>query len=642
MKKIAVIICGIEYHNQQEFMHGVFKYGKEHGGNIFVFICNADYRQSDEYKSGAFKIYDFVNPQEYDGVILLRETIHYQPAQKYIVQKLKESGVPVISINARTEGMGYIGFDDYDAMYRMTEHVILDHGIREVAFINGPEGYSDAVLRAQAFRDVLKKEEVAYQRCWFYQGDFNVEAGMNAVQEFDRMHRMPEAIVCSNDSMAAGAIMQLQEMGYRVPEDILVTGFDDVLFARDNSPRITTVRCDREKMGYLACGSLMTKTPEEIRNLSILIPTEQIYAGSCGCDQGESEDAEELKRRFLRRTVMEKRYRNKFNEMFSQFVVYDRTEDFLESIRRFIPELRADYFYIAFRNMEIMTKRMIQHYRHKKMVTGWGGIDGNTESYSMPLIYEKGRFSSHEKLEKGQILPGTSPLGDEGTIYFVMPMHYQEQFFGYCVVGNCELSMESELLSQWLEDLGRGIESALEKQALQRIMEKLDRMSTFDNLTGLYNRVGFQTYADEYKGYAKSSGRNMFMSFIDIDGLKKVNDTYGHRVGDRLIRNIADCLRGICRDKEVCMRFGGDEFVVLGLENVADSRHLEFEREFQQKLQSVNEEKKREYIISASIGSYLIEDVERTNLQVMLERADMEMYLRKKAKRRKEASREIL
>lgn len=82
------------------------------------------------------------------------------------------------------------------------------------------------------------------------------------------------------------------------------------------------------------------------------------------------------------------------------------------------------------------------------------------------------------------------------------------------------------------------------------------------------------------------------------------------------------------------MRFGGDEFIVLGLENVADGRHLEFEQEFQNNIQKVNETQEREYQVSASIGSYTIEDVENTNLQIVIERADMEMYLRKKKKKR--------
>ena len=76
------------------------------------------------------------------------------------------------------------------------------------------------------------------------------------------------------------------------------------------------------------------------------------------------------------------------------------------------------------------------------------------------------------------------------------------------------------------------------------------------------------------------------------------------------------------------MRFGGDEFIVLGLENVADGRHLEFEQEFQNHIRQVNESQKREYPVSASIGSYTIDDVEHTNLQIVIERADMEMYLR--------------
>lgn len=639
MKKIAVIICGMEYHNQQEFLQGIIRHNEENGGRVFVFLSNTNYRASDEYMEGAFRIYDFMDPQEYDGVILLGETIHYQPAQKYIVEKLKESSVPVLSVCEKIEGMGYIGFDVYEGMRKMVEHIIVEHKVQKIAYIHGPEAYEDTILRAKAFRDTLEQANLTQENCWFYQGDFNVESGMCAVQEFERMHRMPDAIVCSNDSMAAGAILQLQDYGYRVPEDVIVTGFDDVCVAGDNSPGIATVRCDRQKMGYLACEYLMTKSAREIRELSVVLPTKQVYAGSCGCPE-RKENADELKRRILRRNVIERRYRSKFNGLLSQLVVYRKTEDFIRTIRRFIPELHTQYFYIVFRDMEKVTKQMIRKYHHNQLNLNWGG--GKGDSYSMPIAYEKGEFSSYGTLNTGQILPGRCMEGADNAVCFVMPMHYEAQFFGYCIVGNCELSMETGMLSQWLMELGNCIESILEKQTLHNILEQLDRMSTYDKLTGLCNRLGFQTHADEFKAYARTSGRNMFMCFADIDGLKKVNDTYGHSAGDHLIKSIAECLRGICREQEVCMRFGGDEFVVLGLENVADSRHLEFEREFQRKLEDVNKEEKKEYFISASIGSYVIEDIEKTNLQVMLDKADMEMYLRKKAKKRKENKQEVL
>ena len=202
------------------------------------------------------------------------------------------------------------------------------------------------------------------------------------------------------------------------------------------------------------------------------------------------------------------------------------------------------------------------------------------------------------------------------------------------MIGHCDMATEADLIKQWMLELGNAVESVLKKQILQNITEKLDRMSAFDSLTGLYNRVGFQIQADKYKMYAKSSGRSLYISFIDIDGLKKVNDTYGHHEGDWLIKTIGECLKKASHEEEVCMRFGGDEFIVLGLENVADGRHLEFEQEFQNNIQKVNETQEREYQVSASIGSYTIEDVKNTNLQIVIERADMEMYLRKKKKKR--------
>ena len=65
---------------------------------------------------------------------------------------MRESGVPVISVGAKTEGMGCIEFDDYHAMSQMVRHVICEHGVRKLAYIDGPKEYSDAAKRAQAYR----------------------------------------------------------------------------------------------------------------------------------------------------------------------------------------------------------------------------------------------------------------------------------------------------------------------------------------------------------------------------------------------------------------------------------------------------------------------------------------------------------
>lgn len=633
MKKIAVVLCGMEYSNQQELVQGMIQYQSEHGGSIHVFQCSGDHLQTGGHKRGAFQIFDLLNPQNYDGIILARETLHEKNMQRRVVERLRESGVPVISLGAKTEGMGCIEFDNYDAMSRMVRHVIREHGVRKLAYIDGPKEYSDAAKRAQAYRDVLEEEGIPFDSHWFFRGDYSVEAGIYVVSELDRMHRISEAIICANDCMAAGAIMELQNRGYRVPEDIIVTGFDNVPVAKDNSPKITTVDCARKTMGYRACEYLMTKTAKEIQELCVQIPTTQIYSESCGCESEGRDDGRELKRRLIRQTVKTKDYQKRMNEVFNSFMKSKKVKDFIQPVKEFVPGLGTECFYIAFRDTDAFARRMVRSYGEKEPLQDAAWNEAEKERYRLPIAYEKGVFSSYGELEPGMLLPKEC-TADENVVSFVMPIHYQEHFFGYCIIGYCDMVTEADLIKQWMLKLGNAVESVLKKQILQNITEKLDRMSAFDGLTGLYNRVGFQIQADKYKMYAKSSGRSLYISFIDIDGLKKVNDTYGHHEGDWLIKAIAECLRKASREEEVCMRFGGDEFIVLGLENVADGRHLEFEQEFQNHIRQVNESQKREYPVSASIGSYTIDDVEHTNLQIVIERADMEMYLRKKKKKR--------
>lgn len=627
MKKIAVIVCGMSYYNQQEFIRGVIRYGKEAGINIYVFTCYAEYMEAEEHKIGAFGIYNYVNLKEYDGVILLKDTLHYKPIQNKILNHLKKSGLPIISVDAEVKGMGYIGVNNYKAMSLLVSHIIENHGKKQIAYINGPLENEESIIRAKAYCDVLKKRRIPFDRHWFFQGDFSVESGAYAIKEFDRMNRIPQAVICANDNMAAGAIMELQEKGYRVPEDVLVAGFDDSEIAKDNSPCISTVDTNREEMGYEACRSVATMSALEIKDVYMIMEANLIYNESCGCKPQTIYDTDALKRKIIRKRTIGKHYEQSMNQMFTKFMSYDEPEEIFREIQKFVPELKAEYFYIGFRNTQEILKKNEKH-----MV----GVEDVFGQNSMPLIYEKGVFSACGSLEQGQILPRESFEQNAGSFYFIMPLHYQEKVFGYCVVGNCELTTETDVFRRWLMNMGICIENVLKKKSLHHIMKKLDRLSVCDGLTGLYNRIGFNARVEKYTVMSETSGRNLFMSFMDIDGLKHVNDTYGHQEGDNLIKIVAECLKKVCGNQEICMRFGGDEFVVLGLENVIDGRNIEFEKEFKEKLWEINQSQKRDYVVSVSIGSYVIKDVKNTNLQMMMDKADAEMYIRKQRDKKKE------
>ncbi|MCI5740678.1 MAG: GGDEF domain-containing protein [Lachnospiraceae bacterium] len=633
MKKIAVIICGITYESQQEFVRGVIGYGQEHGINIYIFNCCADYGESEEYKQGAFQVYDLMYPEEYDGAIILKDTLHYKEAQEKIIRRIQESRIPAISIDARVSGMGYSGVDNYRAIYELTKHIIEVHGVREIAYVNGPLDNADSRDRKRAYQDVLEQKGICCNGRWLYQGDFSVESGAYAVKEFIRMNWMPKAIICANDNMAVGAIMELQEQGYRVPEDVIVTGFDDSRKAINNAPCITTVNPYREKMGYQACECVATMDYEEIQKVELLTEAKVIYTESCGCKSERIFDAEKFRKQLVRMETIGMHYKRSINEMFTKFMSYTEPEEIFREARKYVPELKAESFYIGFMDVGKVIEESVEfHYRERCGEKNLG-LRREEGEYSLPLMYENGRFSVCDKLPKGKLLPEESDQRNAGSFYYILPIHYQEKFFGYCMVGECMLSTEVHIFCEWLKNIGICIENVIKTKILRSIMEKLDQMRICDGLTGLYNRMGFNTKIQGYKQMAKTSGRNLFISFLDIDGLKMVNDTYGHQEGDWLIRTVADCMKEAANEEEICMRFGGDEFVLLGLENIINSRHQEFEQKFKENLQQINRKKPRDYQVSASIGSYVIEDMEHTNIEAVMDKADTEMYAMKQKRK---------
>jgi LacI family transcriptional regulator len=128
-------------------------------------------------------------------------------------------------------------------------------GYRRFAFIGGPEHTDDNKERFGAFLEVLKDAGIGFHREYYYSGDYREKSGYQAAKIFMLTHDLPEIFVCANDNMAIGAIKALGEGGYKVPEDVAVTGFDNCELAE--SIGLTTVDIPNYERGYLAARSLV-------------------------------------------------------------------------------------------------------------------------------------------------------------------------------------------------------------------------------------------------------------------------------------------------------------------------------------------------------------------------------------------------
>lgn len=172
------------------------------------------------------------------------------------------------------------------------------------------------------------------------------------------------------------------------------------------------------------------------------------------------------------------------------------------------------------------------------------------------------------------------------------------------------------------------------RYAMERHRAQLDllRLSTRDELTGLYNRRGFFMAAEPLARLAERAGRAFVVFFADLDGLKAINDGLGHHAGDEAIRDAAWVLTQTFRSADIVARFGGDEFAVLAADAPSDCIDVMLRRLDKWQVER-NREPDRLYAISLSVGAAAWSPTAPTSLEALLEAADAAAYTGKRSKR---------
>jgi diguanylate cyclase (GGDEF)-like protein len=162
--------------------------------------------------------------------------------------------------------------------------------------------------------------------------------------------------------------------------------------------------------------------------------------------------------------------------------------------------------------------------------------------------------------------------------------------------------------------------------------ERLEHLAYLDHLTSLYNRRGLELVAEHLWATAARLGRPVLAFYFDLDGLKDINDNRGHHCGDAAIREVADVVRHVFRDADVKARIGGDEFVVLVVEdheNPADKLLARIEDE----VRARNAAHARDYALHVSVGIGRHGSERPFDVMHLLAQADRRMYRAKRAAR---------
>ncbi|HEY6182277.1 MAG TPA: diguanylate cyclase [Terriglobales bacterium] len=176
---------------------------------------------------------------------------------------------------------------------------------------------------------------------------------------------------------------------------------------------------------------------------------------------------------------------------------------------------------------------------------------------------------------------------------------------------------------------------AIKAQELASANKELENLSLVDDLTGLYNRRGFMALADHRVKLAYRNGAVFSVAFVDLDGLKQINDALGHQAGNQALVDAANALKNCFRESDILARIGGDEFALF----IAEADHKEIIHRIHEKLHIFNSEPGRQYQLSFSTGIVLGNAEKNLDIAALLEGADELMY---RQKRSKQSSRSVV
>jgi sigma-B regulation protein RsbU (phosphoserine phosphatase) len=281
---IGVLIDRLEDPYEAALLSGISDVARERDVNLISFVggwlCSPH-----GFEVQRNIVYDLVDAETVDGLVVMSNVVgavigpeemknfchHYHP-------------LPMVSIGMAVQDIPCVLVDNEKGMRDAITHLIEGHVHRRIAFIRGPEGNEEAEQRYRVYTDVLAEYGLPVDADLIAPGDFLTPSGATAISPLlDERKVAFEAVVAANDNMALGALEALQARGIRVPYDVALVGFDDIVDARAATPSVTTVRQPTHEQGKQAAEILLALLAGEEVPEQVTLPTELVVRQSCGC-----------------------------------------------------------------------------------------------------------------------------------------------------------------------------------------------------------------------------------------------------------------------------------------------------------------------------------------------------------------------
>lgn len=617
-KVIALCVTKFKDYNTVTILKEMCSKCAAHNIKVIIFASISNLSNGGINDIGEVQIFHSFNPKLFDAVVLMSGGSLDKEIVERIIKRVKECDVPVICVDRAMEGCFNITYDYEGAFEKIVRHIVEDHCVRDVGFISGYRDNVYANTRLNCYKKILEENNIPFREEYVLYGGFWAGPTRDELEKFiNSGYVVPRAFVCANDIMAIECMRVLKEHGYRIPEDVLVTGFDGVELEHYYSPRLTTAEFDVETLcktifdvvnaGAEVCG----------KNDSRIIAYNYRVGESCGCCHTPVKDVEE-------KLYVTKVAENGFDyfsqtmyNMIAKLSNYPDIHYVFKHILDYLPYMLINDFWLCF-NEDVLDSDLnikFDYSLDKKSIATYTPVT--------KLVHHSSHYALMENdvcdFMHDELLHNLDWILMENDYLLFMPLHILGNTIGYTALSFDVNQFQFDYYQSFLQNFTHIVSGYINRAATERLY-------VLDMLTGIYNRHGFyRNVGDEIKK-SKKSGNPLSIISIDMNGMKKINDNYGHAEGDFALKKISECMKLAANQGEICTRFGGDEFLIAFCAPDGENRAKAIVADMKKRLDDFNAFGAKPYYITASCGVFSKVCDENDTLDAFIKEADDLMY----------------
>ena len=582
------------------------------GYGILVFNSSLDYYQSQRGKNVTRCVYDLIRFDKLAALVILHDNIYDMAMLEQMIRRGSEERIPVFYVGGVHENCFSIVDDYTDAYKQIIRHVIRDHGVTDPFFIAGLPNEDNSKLRLKCFREVLSEcglpcpeENIAY-------GNYLEPVAAEIVRNLIAARpKLPRAFICANDSMAAAVCDELKSRGIRVPDDVIVTGFDGTPTASLVHPQLTTCHSNPDTLADQVISLLRDieagKTPPAVSRH----PYRPVIAESCGCP-GHPIPRFTVLHTFRQAETLAN-HENTMYYAVEQLLEMTDVHDVLHALSALL--LPDSVLYV---NRSLLESDPDAEYSMKQL---------EDELIMIPYRAPNKDLVFRKVYRKDMPVPDEKPLGST----IVSIVHSSSLVCGYYAAHSDDLAVDIQLIKRLSDVLNLIFSIQIGRIRQRQLRAHLESNLYMDSATSLENLKGLTRWFESYSAERENHERPLAVSVYGISRYSYIYETYGMADTEEIVRLTSVSLREANPGALAVARISEDQFAVAysadgpeALGSLIDQSTGKFYRRIEQ----YNASSTKPYFLEVNCGCTTVEGGwDKATLENLIRLAIGEMYL---------------